>query len=154
MLFYDFEDCLYACIRNRGFVCVDANSPRFDEALPAHTSLTVCDETVPFTNPYGDVLLTHARLPHGLCYNTVLQELVPEDWSNMFAVEYGEPNPYTEMLHGCVAVSLESDNEFFVGDLIYDRKTKTIHVEPDTGEPFDMKKDEFVRTFEVRCLDI
>lgn len=154
MLFYDYEDCLCAYIRNRGFVCVDASSPRFDEDLPAHVSLVVCDEAAPFTNPYGDVLLVHARLPHGLCYNTVTQELVPEDWANMFTVEDGEQNPYTEMLHGCVAVSLDSGNEFFLGDLTYNRKTKTIHCEPDTGEPFDMKKDEFVRTFKVRCLEI
>lgn len=154
MLFYDYEDCLCAYIRNRGFVCVDANSPRFDEALPAYASLTVCDEVTPATNPYGDVLLIHGRLPNGMCYNTVLQELVPEDWSNMFAVEDGERNPYAEMLHGCVAVSLESGNGFFLGDLVYDRKTKTIHCEPDTGEPFDMGKDEFIRTFKVRCLDV
>lgn len=154
MLFYDYDDCLCAYIRSRGFVCVDANSPRFDEDLPAHVSLAVCDEAAPFTNPYGDVLLVHARLPHGLCYNTVLQELVPEGWANMFSVEDGERNPYTEMLRGCVAVSLDSGNEFFLGDLTYNCKTKTIHCEPDTGEPFDMKKDEFVRTFDVRCLDI
>lgn len=154
MLFYDYDDSLCAYIRGRGFVCVDANSPRFEEDLPAHVSLAVCDEAAPFTNPYGDVLLVHARLPHGLCYNTVLQELVPEDWANMFTVEDGEQNPYTEMLHGCVAVSLDSGNEFFLGDLTYNCKTKTIHCEPDTGEPFDMKKDEFIRTFKVRCLKI
>lgn len=154
MLFYDYDDSLCAYIRGRGFVCVDANSSRFDEDLPAHVSLAVCDEAAPFTNPYGDVLLVHARLPHGLCYNTVLQELVPEDWANMFTVEDGEQNPYTEMLHGCVAVSLDSGNEFFLGDLTYNCKTKTIHCEPHTGEPFDMKKDEFVRTFKVRCLEI
>lgn len=154
MLFCDYEDCLCAYIRNRGFVCVDANSPRFDEDLPAHVSLAVCDEAAPFTNPYGDVLLVHAHLPHGLCYNTVLQELVPEDWANMFTVEDGERNPYTEMLYGCVAVSLDSGNEFFLGDLTHNCKTKTIHCEPDTGEPFDMKKDEFIRKFKVRCLEI
>lgn len=63
MLFYDYEDCLCAYIRNRGFVCVDANSPRFDEPLPAHIDLTTCDEAVPCTNPYGDVLLVHEHLP-------------------------------------------------------------------------------------------
>ena len=135
-------------------MCVDANSPRVDEPLPVHATLTTCDEAAPYTNPYGDVLLVHAHLPHGKCYNTVLQELVPEDWSNMFAVEDGERNPYTEMLHGCVAVSLDSGNAFFLGDLTYNCKTKMIHCEPDTGEPFDMKKDEFIRTFEVRCLEI
>lgn len=154
MLFYDYEGCLCAYIRNRGFVCVDANSPRFDEELPAHLDLTTCDEAAPYTNPYGDVLLAHYRLPPDMCYNTVMQELVPEDWPNMFTVEDGERNPYTEMLHGCVAVSLKSDNEFFLGDLTYNLGTKTIHCEPDTGEPFDMKKDEFVRTFEVRCPKI
>jgi hypothetical protein len=154
MLFYDHEDSLYAYIRNRGFVCVDANSPRFDEDLPTPFGLTTCDEAAPYTNPYGDVLLVHHRLPHDMCYNTVLQELVPEDWPNMFRVGDNEPNPYTEMLHGCVAVSLQSVDDFFLGDLTYDTKTKMIHCVPDTGEPFDMKKNEFVRTFEVRCLVI
>lgn len=154
MLFYDYENALCAYIRNRGFVCVDASSPRFDEELTVYANLAMCDEAAPYTNPYGDVLLVHAHLPHGMCYNTVLQDLVPEDWSNMFSVEDGERNPYTEMLHGCVAVSLDSGNEFFLGDLTYDRETKTIHCEPDTGEPFDMKKDGFVRTFEVRCLEV
>lgn len=154
MLFYDYEDCLCAYIRNRGFVCVDANSPRFDEDLPTQFGLTTCDEAAPFTNPYGDILLTHHRLPHDMCYNTVLQELVPEDWPNMFTVEEDEPNPYTEMLHGRVAVSLDSGTSFFLGDLTYDNQTKTIHCDPDVGEPFDMKKDEFIRTFKVRCLII
>lgn len=154
MLFYDYEGFLCAYIRNRGFVCVDNNSPRFDEGLSTHTGLTVCDEAVSCTNPYGDVLLVHDHLPPGVCYNTVLQELVLEDWPNMFSVEEGEQNPYTEMLYGCVAVSLVSGDKFFLGDLTYDRVTKTIHCEPDTGEPFDMKKDEFVRTFKVRCLKI
>lgn len=154
MLFSDYEDCLCAYIRNRGFVCVDANSPRFNEALPTGVDLSVCDEAAPYTNPYGDVLLVHHRLPPDMCYNTVLQALVPEDWLNMFTVEDGEPNPYTEMLHGCVAVSLDSGNELFLGDLTYNGKTKTIHCEPDTGEAFDMKKDEFIRTFKVRSLKI
>lgn len=154
MLFYDHGGCLCAYIRNRGFVCVDANSPRFDEELPIQSGLTTCDEAAPYTNPYGDVLLMHHRLPHDMCYNTVLQELVPEDWPNMFTVEDGEPNPYTEMLHGCVAVSLDAGDAFFLGDLSYDHRNKTIHCEPDVGEPFDMKKDEFIRTFKVRCLII
>lgn len=154
MLFYDYEDCLCAYIRNRGFVCVDANSPRFDEELPVQFGLTTCDEAAPYTNPYGDILLVHHRLPPDMCYNTVLQELVPEDGPNMFSVEDNEPNPYTEMLHGCTAVSLDAGDAFFLGDLVYDRGTKTIHCEPDVGKPFDMKKDEFVRTFEVRCLEI
>ena len=75
MLFYDYEDCLCAYIRNRGFVCVDANSPRFDEELPPHFDLTTCDEAAPYTNPYGDVLLVHHHLPPDMCYNAVLQEL-------------------------------------------------------------------------------
>lgn len=154
MLFYDPDDSLYAYIRNRGFVCVDANSPCFDELLPAHVSLTVCDEAAPYTNPYGDVLLSHYHMPPDMCYNTVLQKLVPEDWPNMFIVEDGGRNPYTEMLYGCVAVSLDSGDKFFLGYLTYDQVTKTIHCEPDTGEPFDMKKDEFVRSFEVRCIDV
>ena len=154
MLFYDYEGCLCAYIRNRGFVCVDVNSPRFDEDLPMQFNLTVCAEAVPYTNPYGDVLLVHHRLPHDMCYNTVLQELVPEDWPNMFTVDDNEPNPYTEMLHGCVAVSLDAGDKFFLGDLTYDRETRTIHCEPDVGEPFDMQKDEFLRTYQVRCLTL
>lgn len=151
MLFYDYEGALCAYIRNRGFVCVDADSPRFDEDLPTRFGLTTCDEAAPYTNPYGDVLLVHHRLPHDMCYNTVLQGLVPEDWPNMFTVEDNEPNPYTEMLHGCVDVVLDAGDEFFLGYLAYDRETKTIHCEPDVGIPFDMKKDEFIRTFRVRC---
>lgn len=154
MLFYDHDDSLCAYIRNRGFVCVDNNSPRFDESLSAYAGLTVCDGVAPYTNPYGDVLLVHDHLPPGMCYNTVLQKLVSEDLPNMFSVEDGEQNPYTEMLYGCVAVSLDSGNEFFLGDLTYNQGNKTIHCEPDTGEPFDMKKDEFVRTFKVRCLEL
>jgi hypothetical protein len=154
MLFYDYGNVLCAYIRNRGFVCVDANSPSFDEDLPTQFDLTTCDEAAPCTNPYGDVLLVHDSLPRGMCYNTVLQELVPEDWPNMFSVEDGERNPYTEMLHGVVSATLDTGDSFFLGDLTYDSKTKTIHCEPDGGKPFDMKKDEFVKTYEVRCLDV
>lgn len=154
MLFYDHEDCVCAYIRNRGFVCVDTSSSRFDERLEPGEALTTCDCADPYTNPYGDVLLVHNSMPRGVCYNTVLQELVPEDWHNMFSVEDGERNPYTEMLHGPASVSLDSGTSFFLGDLTYDSKTKTIHCETDTPRPFDMKKDEFVRTFEVRCLDV
>ena len=155
MLFYDQNNQVCAHIRIRGLVCVDTASPYFDEGSP-YTSFTICDEAAPCTNPYGDVLLVHDHLPRGLCYNTVLQELVPEDWSNMFSVEDGERNPYTEMLHGLVSVSLDSGTSFFLGDLTYDSKTKTIHCEPDgdVDAPFDMKKDEFIKTYEVRCLDI
>jgi hypothetical protein len=167
MLFYDYEDCLYAYIRNRGFVCVDANSPRFDEPLPAYFDLTTCDEAAPYTNPYGDVLLTHHRLPHGMCYNTVLQELVPEDWPNMFTVEDGERNPYTEMLRGEVNTDLVQpvpDEPWAEGKtlyrnvwLSYDEKNKRIHVHRWHGDTvnhlFDMKKDEFIHTYQVRCTD-
>lgn len=167
MLFYDYEDALCAYTRNRGFVCVDASSPRFDEDLPSHIDLTTCDEAVPYTNPYGDILLVHHRLPHGMCYNAVLQDLVPEDWPNMFTVEDGEPNPYTEMLHGDVDVELliRSDAWCRIRDktcdgasvrLSYDSKTKLISVYNPGDEPthlFDMRKDEFVDTFGVRCID-
>lgn len=171
MLFYDYEGCLCAYIRNRGFVCADANSPRFDEPLPAYFDLTTCDEAAPYTNPYGDILLVHPRLPPDMCYNTVLQDLVPEDRHNMFAVEDGERNPYTEMLHGDVNAELliRSDAWCRVKDkthdgafarLSYDSKTKLISVY-DIGdgcdEPthlFDMRKDEFIGAFEVRCLGI
>ena len=165
MLFYDYEDCLCAYIRNRGFVCVDANSPRFDEDLPAHTGLTTCDEAVPYTNPYGDVLLVHDRLPYDVCYNTVLQELVPEDWHNMFAVEDGERNPYTEMLFGEVNADL-LQHEPGVGRktlyrgvwLSYDKHGKRINVlkkndRDETVFLLDMKKEEFIRLYHVRCID-
>ena len=167
MLFYDYEDCLCAYIRNRGFVCVDASSPRFDEDLPAHFDLTMCDEAAPYTNPYGDVLLSHHRLPHDMCYNTVLQDLVPGDWHNMFAVGDGELNPYTEMLHGEVNADLiqpvpdepwvERKILYHNVWLSYDKKNKTIHIHKwhgDTTEHlFDMKKDEFIRRYHVRCID-
>ena len=154
MLFYDHDGFVCAYIRNRGFVCVDTSSSRFDETLEPGEDLTTCEHAAPYTNPYGDVLLVHDSLPCDMCYNTVLQELVPEDWPNMFAVEDGERNPYTEMLHGHTSVLLDTGTSFFLGYLTYDRYTKTIHCEPDVGEPFDMKKDEFVHTFEVRCLDV
>ena len=168
MLFYDYEDALCAYIRNRGFVCVDAGSPRFDEDLPARFDLTTCDEAAPYTNPYGDVLLVHHRLPPDMCYNTVLQELVPEDWPNMFAVEDNEPNPYTEMLHGEVNVDLVQPvlDEPGVGRrvlyrnvwLSYDKHGKTIHVHKKNDSDvatclFDMKKNEFIPLYHVRCID-
>lgn len=168
MLFYDYEDCLCAHIRNRGFVCVDANSPRFDKLLPPHFDLTTCDEAAPYTNPYGDVLLVHHRLPPDMCYNTVLQELVPEDWLNMFTVEDGERNPYTEMLHGEVNADLVqpvSDEPLVKRKtlyrdvwLSYDRGSRKIHVHRKNDSDvatclFDMKKDEFIHTYQVRCID-
>lgn len=168
MLFYDYEDCLCAYIRNRGFVCVDVSSPRFDEDLPAHTDLVVCDEAAPYTNPYGDVLLVHERLPHDMCYNTVLQDLVPEEWHNMFMVEYGERNPYTEMLNGEVNADLRQPTPYdpLVGRktpysdvwLSYDKGRRTIHVykKNDSDEAirlFSMAKDEFTRIYRVRCID-
>lgn len=167
MLFYDDEGALCAYIRNRGFVCVDANSPRFDEPLPAHISLTTCDEAAPYTNPYGDVLLVHERLPYDMCYNTVLQDLVPEDWSNMFTVEDGERNPYTEMLFGEVEADLVQpvpdepwvERKILYRDvwLSYDGKSKSIHVHEWYGDTmkhlFDMKKDEFIHLYQVRCVD-
>lgn len=168
MLFYDYEDALCAYIRNRGFVCVDASSPRFDEDVPAHSSLTTCDEAAPYTNPYGDVLLVHERLPYDTCYNTVLQDLVPEDWHNMFTVEDGERNPYTEMLHAEVNADLIQPvpDELWVERKIlyrnvwlsYERADKMIHVHKknDSDEAtclFDMKKDEFIRLYHVVCVD-
>lgn len=167
MLFYDYEDALCAYIRNRGFVCVDADSPRFDEDLPAHISLTTCDDAAPFTNPYGDILLMHHRLPPDMCYNTVLQDLMPKNWHNMFSVEDGERNPYTEMLHGEVNADLVQPvpDEPGVGRRIlyrnvwlsYDGKSKRIHVHEWHGDMmkllFDMKKDEFVCRYQVRCID-
>ncbi len=164
MLFYDYEGALCAYIRNRGFVCVDANSPRFDEDLPAHFDLTTCDEAAPYTNPYGDILLVHHRLPPDLCYNTVLQDLVPEEWHNMFAIEEGERNPYTEMLHGGVNADLirpvPDERRVLYRNvwLSYDKHGKRIHVhkksDSDTATClFDMKKDEFIRLYHVRCID-
>lgn len=167
MLFYDYDDALCAYIRNRGFVCVDANSPRFDELLPAHFSLTTCDEVALYTNPYGDVLLTHEHLPVDTCYNTVLQDLVPEDWPNMFTVEDGERNPYTDMLRGEVNADLvqpvpdepgvELEVLYRNVWLSYDEKSKRIHVHEWHGDTtkhlFDMKKDRFIRLYQVRCID-
>lgn len=166
-MFYDYEGCLCAYIRNRGFVCVDMPSPRFDELIEPGEELTTCDEAAPYTNPYGDVLLVHEHLPHDTCYNTVLQVLVDADWPNMFTVEDGERNPYTEMLHGDVDTNLliRSDAWCRIKDktydgapvlLSYDSKTKLIGVYDPGDEPthlFDMRKDEFIDTFEVRCID-
>lgn len=164
MLFYDYEDYLCAYIRNRGFVCVDVDSPRFNENLPIHISLTTCDEAAPYTNPYGDVLLVHQHLPPDLCYNTVLQKLVPEDWPNMFTVEDGERNPYTEMLHGDVNADLVQpvpdelgvERKTLYRDvyLSYDERGKRVYVSSgDMKYLFDMKKDEFIHTYQVRCID-
>lgn len=167
MLFYDYEGALCAYVRNRGFVCVDANSPRFDEDLPVHFDLTTCDEAAPYTNPYGDVLLVHHHLPHDMCYNTVLQDLVPEEWHNMFTVEDGELNPYTEMLHGEVNADLIQpvpdepgvERKILYRNvwLSYERANKTIHVHMKNDSDvatclFDMKKDEFIRLYHVRCI--
>lgn len=168
MLFYDQGGCLCAYIRNRGFVCVDASSPRFDEDLPAHSDLTTCDEAAPYTNPYGDVLLVHHRLPCDMCYNTVLQDLVPEEWHNMFIVEDGERNPYTEMLHGEVNADLVQpvpDGPWVERKILYrnvwlsyDKRGKGIHVHKKNDSDvatclFDMKKEEFINLYHVRCID-
>lgn len=170
MLFYDREGYVCAYIRNRGLVYVDTLSPRFDELVLAYESLTTCDDAAPYTNPYGDVLLVHDHLPREMCYNTVLQELVPEDWRNMFTAEDGERNPYTEMLHGDVDAELLIRSDAWCRDigraqdgviarLSYDRHDKLIRVynPGDEGEEpthlFDMRKDEFLDTFEVRCID-
>lgn len=168
MLFYDYEGSLCAYIRNRGFVYVDENSPRFDEPLPAHLSLTTCDDAAPYTNPYGDVLLVHHLLPPDMCYNTVLQALVPEDWHNMFTVEDGERNPYTEMLRVWVNADLVQpvpdepgvERKILYRDvwLSYDSKGKRVHVHTEKdGDAltclFAMKKDDFIRLYQVRCID-
>lgn len=169
MLFYDREGSVCAYIRNRGLVCVDTQSPHFGEPVPAYEPLTTCDEAAPYTNPYGDVLLIHSHLPHDMCYNTVLQELVDEDWPNMFTVEEGERNPYTDLLHGDVDAELliRSDawcrtanrvQDGVIARLSYDSKSKMIGVYNvgDEGEEpthlFDMRKDEFIDTFMVRCV--
>nr|DAF99399.1 MAG TPA: hypothetical protein [Siphoviridae sp. ctjKY6] len=168
MLFYDHDGFVCAYIRNRGFVCVDTSSSRFDEKLEPGEDLTVCDEAAPYTNPYGDVLLSHYSLPYDMCYNTVLQELVPEDWHNMFTVEDGERNPYTEMLFGEVNADLVQPvpDEPGVGRrtlyrnvwLSYDSKGKSVHVHTERdGDAltclFAMKKDDFIRLYHVRCID-
>lgn len=168
MLFYDHDDSVCAYIRNRGFVCVDKSSSRFDETLEPGEDLTTCDEAEPYTNPYGDVLLVHHRLPCDMCYNTVLQELVPEDWHNMFAVEDGERNPYTEMLFGDVNADLVQpvpDEPGVRRRTLYrnvwlslDSKGKIVRVyTKGDGDAliclFAMKKDEFIHLFHVRCID-
>lgn len=169
-MFYDQEGYVCAYIRNRGFVYVDRNSPKLEESVPPHTNLTPADDVWSYTNPYGDVLLVHDHLPYETYYNTVLQELVDADWSNMFTVEDGELNPYTEMLHGEVdaVLLIRSDawcrvsgrvRESASARLSYDSKSKLIGVYDIGGggeEPthlFDMRKDEFIDTFEVRCID-
>lgn len=168
MLFYDHEDCVCAYIRGRGFVCVDTSSSRFDEILEPGEGLTTCDEAAPYTNPYGDILLSHYRLPCDMCYNTVLQELVPEDRHNMFTVEDCERNPYTEMLFGEVKADLVQPvpDEPGVGRktlyrdvwLSYDPKGKSVHVHTERdGDAltclFAMNKDAFIRLYQVRCID-
>ena len=168
MLLYDQDDCVCAYIRNRGFVCVDTASSRFDEILEPGEDLTTCDEAAPYTNPYGDVLLSHYHLPPDMCYNTVLQELVPEDWHNMFSVGDGERNPYTEMLFGEVNADLVQPVPDEPGVerktlcrsvwLSYDKHGKKIHVHKKNDSDvatclFDMKKDEFIRLYQVRCID-
>lgn len=168
MLFYDHEDCVCAYIRNRGFVCVDTSSSRFGEILEPGEDLTTCDDAAPYTNPYGDVLLVHERLPYDMCYNTVLQDLVPEDWHNMFTVEDGERNPYTDMLHGEVNADLVQPVPDEPGVmrrilyrnvwLSYERVGKKIHVHQKNDSDvatclFDMKKDKFIRLYHVRCID-
>lgn len=166
MLFYDHEGCVCAYIRNRGFVCVDTSSSRFDERLEPGEDLTTCDDAAPYTNPYGDILLVHERLPYDMCYNTVLQDLVPEDWHNMFTVEDGERNPYTEMLFGDVNADLVQpvpDEPGVERRTLYrnvwlsrDSKGKSVRVYTE-GDAliclFAMKKDEFIRLFHVRCID-
>ena len=168
MLFYDREGYVCACIRNRGLVCVDEASPHFNELVPAYEPLTTCDEAAPYTNPYGDVLLDHSHLPHDMCYNTVLQDLVDADWPNMFTVEDGERNPYTEMLYGEVNADLVQPvpDEPGVGRktlyrnvwLSYDPKGKSVHVHTERdGDAltciFAMKKDDFIHLYQVRCID-
>ena len=164
MLFYDYEGCLCAYIRNCGFVCVDANSPRFDELLPTHFDLAMCDDAAPYTNPYGDVLLVHSCLPPDMCYNTVLQELVPEDWPNMFTVEDGERNPYTEMLRGDVKADLVQPvpdepgvkRKTLYRDVVlsYNAKGKSVYVSSgDMEYLLNMKKHEFIHTYQVKCID-
>ena len=103
-----------------------------------------------------------------MCYNTVLQELVSEDWPNMFTVEDGERNPYTEMLCGEVNADLvqpvpdgpwvERKTLYRNVWLSYDKGSRMIHVHSKNDSEvatclFDMKKDEFIRTYQVRCID-
>lgn len=168
MLFYDNEDRLCAYIRNRGFVCVDTSSSRFDEILEPGEDLMMCDDSALYTNPYGDILLSHYHLPLDMCYNTVLQELVPKDWHNMFTVGGGERNPYTEMLLGEVKADLvqpvpdelgvEQKTLYRAVWLSYDSKDKRVHVHTKKdGDAltclFAMKKDDFIRLYRVRCID-
>lgn len=168
MLFYDNEGCVCAYIRNRGFVCVDTSSSRFDEILEPGEDLTTCDDAAPYTNPYGDVLLVHEYLPYDTCYNTVLQGLVSEEWHDMFTVEDGERNPYTEMLFGEVNADLVQpmpdepgvERKTLYRDvwLSYDSKGKRVHVHTEKdGDAltclFAMKKDDFIRLYQVRCID-
>lgn len=171
MLFYDDEGLLHAYIRNRGFVCVEADSARCGDDLRPGEHVVPTDECLVYTNPYGDLMLTSPRLAWGKAYNTVLQEIVEADWSNLFSADDGEVNPYTEMIHGDVDVELRvrSDawcrakgpiRDYDSVHLSYDHKSKRIHVYScDDGcdeEPthlFDMRKDELIDTFVVGCVD-
>lgn len=168
MLFYNQDDYLCAYIRNRGLVCVDMRSPYFDEVIAPYASMTVDDCVAPYTNPYGDVVLFSDNLPRGMCYNTVLQELVPEDDTNLFSVEDGERNPYTEMLFGEVNADLvqpvpdepgvERRTIYRNVWLSYDSKGKSVHVHTERdGDAltclFAMKKSDFIRLYHVRCID-
>ena len=110
-------------------------------------------------------MLSTPRFAFGEVYNTVLQEVVEADWVNLFSVDDGERNPYTEMLHGEVNVDLLSGVSENARDwktvtrrnvwLQYEPKSKTIIVRKSKRGPaiFDMRKDEFVDTFEVECID-
>ena len=163
MLFYDRDGFVCAYVRNRGFVCVDTSSSRFGGVLEPGEVLATCDEAAPYTNPYGDVLLVHHCLPCGMCYNTVFQGLVPEDWHNMFSVGDGERNPYTEMLFGEVNADLVQPG---VGRgtlyrnvwLSCGSKGKSVRVHSERGGDvstclFSMKKSDFIRFYRVRCVD-
>lgn len=124
MPFCDYEGVLCAYIGNRGFVCADANSPRFDGEPPMRFAPTACDEAAPHANPYGGVPPVHRRLPPDMRYNAALQESAPEDW----------PNPCTETSHGCAAASSDAGDAPFPGDPAY-----------------DTEEDESVRALEARC---
>lgn len=86
-----------------------------------------------------------------------------EDWPNMFTVEDGERNPYTEMLCGEVNAALvepwvEGKTLYRNVWLSYDKGSRTIHVHRKNDSDvatclFDMKKDEFIHAYQVRCID-
>lgn len=163
MLFRDSDGDVCAYIRNRGFVCVDQYSTRYGQDLPPQAVLRPeCDCDV-FTNPYGDVVLSHVCLGQQAVYNTVLQECQHAVWPNLFLVGEGERNPYTEMLRSPVRVrlcalqggSLNKRTEDRVVTVKYEPRNRRVFVFEEGTRVllFTLSKEELVNTYGLRCVD-